>query len=92
MVKVMQQNKKWKKNTANRFARYSKVMSRNIENKLKEEDKNYNSYQYGSLRQTESEAKLSTRHSRLSRSFYQQRSTIECTIFDIRKQEKGIEL
>ena len=88
----MQQNSKWKKNTANRFAGYAKVMARNIENKLVKEDRSYNSYQYCSLRQTESSSKLATRTLRLSHTFHHQRAHVDQTIIDLRKREKGVEL
>lgn len=36
LLKVMQQSNKWKKNTADRFACFSKTMKKSIENRLQD--------------------------------------------------------
>ena len=99
MSKSMQHNTKWKKNTANRFAGFSKIIERTLENRLREEDSSYNSYQYPSLRQTESILNprkggsgkdiKDGKENRLNGTYHAQRSSIDQTIFGLRKEEKS---
>lgn len=88
--KAMQQNTKWKKNTADQFACYAKIMRRSIENRLKEEDRNYSNYRYDSLRKTESI--MNGNGPSNNSSFHSQRKSIDKTMFTLHKKEKDLEM
>jgi hypothetical protein len=79
---AMQQSRKWKKNAANRFAGYAKVIKRTVAHRLREQDRSYNGQQFESLRRGEAQRGEGGR-----RNEEWERGEVEQRVFELRRRQ-----